>query len=115
MLEQLSLHRTRRLFIEQDTEQNLDPSLIESHESRRESLESHMMMTGGFDQDLDLQASMEDSSGVDLSLEEEIDMTKVVMSREKRPPMSVKSSNSEIQISIRQRTMFISLELSTRV
>ena len=40
--------------MEQDTEQDLDPSLHESHESRRKSSGSHVMMTGGFDLDLDL-------------------------------------------------------------
>ena len=42
--------------MEQDTEQDLDPSL----------LKSHVMMTGGFDPDLGLQVSIKDSSGVDL-------------------------------------------------
>ena len=87
--------------MEWDIEQNLDPSLPESHMSRRESLESHLMKTGGFDLDPGLHVSIEDGSGVDHSLEEGVNMTKVVVSREKRPPMSVRSSNLEIQTSTR--------------
>ena len=69
--------------MEQDKEQDLGSSL----------LESHVMMTGGFDPDLGQQVSIEDGSGVDLSLEEGVAMTKVDKNREKRPPMSVRSSN----------------------
>ena len=101
--------------MEWDTEQHLNHSLLKSHESCCKSLESHLMMTRGFDQDLDLQVSIKKGSGVDTSLEEGVNMTKVVVSRDKRPPMSVRSSNSEIQTSTRQIKMFISLELSTRV
>ena len=80
--------------MEQDKEQGLSPSL----------LESHVMMTGGFDPDLGQQVSIEDGSGVDLSQEEGVDMTTVDTSREKRPLMSVRSSNLEIQRSTTPRT-----------
>ena len=73
------------------------------------------MTLGGSDPDRGLQVSTEDASGVDLSLEEGVVMTKVVASRERRPPMSVRSFNSEIQTSTSLRTMSTSPELPTRV
>ena len=79
--------------MKQDTEQYLDPSLCESHRTHPKSSKSHMMKTAGFGLDPGLQVSIEDSSGVNHSLEEGVDMTKVVVSREKRPPMPVRSSN----------------------
>ena len=69
--------------MEQDTEQDLGPSL----------LKSHVMMTGGFDPDIGPQVSIEDGSRADLNLEEGVVMTEVVKNREKRLPMSVRSSN----------------------
>ena len=69
--------------MEQDTEQDLGPSL----------LESHVMMTGGFDPDLGQQVSIQDGSGADLSLEEGVFMTEAVENKEKRLPTSVRSSN----------------------
>ena len=51
------------------------------------------MMTGGFDPDLGQQVSIKDGLGADLSLEEGVVMTEVIKNREKRLPMSVRSSN----------------------
>ena len=65
------------------------------------TVQSHVMKTRGFDLDPGLQVSIEDGLGVNHSLVEGVDMTKVVVSREKRPPMSVRSSNLEIQTSTR--------------
>ena len=109
------VQRTRRLCMQQNKEQDLDPSLLESQGSHHESSKSHITETRGFDLDPGLQVSIEDGLGVNHSLEGGVDMTKVVVSREKRPHMSVRSSNLEIQISTIQRTLFISLELLTRV
>ena len=82
--------------MEWNIEHDLDPSLLESHLSHRESLERPVMKTGGFNLDPGPQVSIKDGLGVDHILEGGVDMTKVVVSREKRPPMSVRSFNSEI-------------------
>ena len=101
--------------MDQDTGQDLDPSLLETHGSRRESPESLVMTLGGSDPGHGPQVSTEDGSEVDLSPEEGVVMTKVAVSRERRPPMSVRSSNSEIQTSTSLRTMSTSLAPPTRV
>ena len=75
--------------MKQDTEQDLNPSLLQSHWSHHKSSKSHVMKTRGFNLDSGLQVSIEDGLGVDHSLEEGVDITKVVESRERRPPMYV--------------------------
>ena len=71
--------------------------LIESHGSRHESTESRVVTLGGSDPGSGLQVTIEDGSEVDLHLKEGGTMTTVGARIERRPPMSVKSSNSEIQ------------------
>ena len=83
--------------MEQDTGEDLSPLLLESPESLVVMIESS-------DPDQGLQVSIEDGSGVDLSQEEGVDMTTVDASRERRPLMSVRSSNLEIQRSTTTRT-----------
>ena len=83
--------------MEQGTEEDLSLLLLESPESLVVMIESS-------DPDPGLQVSIEDGSGVDLSQEEGVDMTTVDTSREKRPLMSVRSSNLEIQRSTTTRT-----------
>ena len=73
------------------------------------------MMLGGSDPGSGLQVTIEDGSEVDLHLKEGGTMTTVGARIERRPLMSVRSSNSEIQTSISPRTMSTSLELPTRV
>ena len=101
--------------MDQGTDQDLDPSRLEIHGSRHESPGSQGMTLGGSDPGHGLQVSIEDDSEVDLSLEEGVDMIKVAMRRERRLPMSVRSSNSEIQTSISMRTMSTSLAPPTKV
>ena len=101
--------------MDQGTGQDLDPSLLEIHGSRRESPGSRVMTLGDSDPGHGPQVSTEDGSGVDLSLEGGVVMIKVAMRRERRPPMSVRSSNSEIQTSTSLRTMSTSLAPPTRV
>ena len=101
--------------MEQDIGQDLDTSCPESQGRHGENLESHMMKTGCLNLDLGLPVSTKEGSGVNDSLEEGADMTKAVVSKEKKPPMCVKSSNLETQISTRSKTMFSSAGLSIRV
>ena len=83
--------------MEQDSEEDL--SLVLS-----ESPESLVVMIESSDLDLGLLVSIEEGSGVALSLEEGVDMTTDGVSRERRPLMSARSSNLEIQRSTTMRT-----------
>ena len=83
--------------MEQDSEEDL--SLVLS-----ESPESLVVMIESSDLDLGLLVSIEEGSGVALSLEEGVDMTTDGVSRERRLLMSARSSNLEIQRSTTMRT-----------
>ena len=89
--------------------------LLVSHGSRRESPEGREMMLGGSDPGSGLQVTIEDGSEVDLHLEEGGAVNTVGGSIERRPPMSVRSFNLEIQTSTRLRTMSTSQAPPTRV
>ena len=86
-----------------------------SYGSRIESPENRVMTLGGSDPGSGLPVSIEDGSEVDLHLEEGGAMNTVGARIERRPLMSVRSSNSEIQTSRRLRTMSTSPEPPTRV
>ena len=73
------------------------------------------MTLGGSDPGSGLPVSIKDGSEVDLHQEEGGVMNTVGARIEMRPPMSVRSFNSEIQTSIRLRTMSTSLAPPTRV
>ena len=81
----------------------------------RESPESRMMMLGGSDPGSGLPVSIKDGSEVTLHLEEGGTMNTVGASTERRPSMSVRSFNLEIQTSTRLRTMSTSLGPPTKV
>ena len=101
--------------MEQDTGLDPDPSRPESQGSHHENSESHLMKIDGFNLDLGLRVCTGEGSGVVHSLEKVSNMTKAVVSKEKKLPTCVRSSNLETQISTRPKTMFSSAELSIRV
>ena len=81
--------------MEQDIRQDPDPSRPENQENHRDNLDSHVMKKGNFDLDLGLQVSTGEGTGAIHSLEEGANTTKALVSKEKKPPMCVRSFNLE--------------------
>ena len=81
--------RTRKPSMDQDIKQDPDPSCLENQENHHKNSETHVKKRGNLDLGLGLQVSTGEGSEANHSLEDGADMTKTVVSKEKKPTTCV--------------------------